>query len=567
MSLNPRRFPTAALFLALILAGCAKVAGPPGGPVDKTGPEVVATYPVENALEVDAIEFIAVDFSENIEKKSIKEAVFISPRFDEEPELKWKGRQLRIIPPDSLADNTTYIINIAAEVRDLRNNKMDNSFTFAFSTGESISRGIIEGTVIKDGKALSGATIGLYHDSTVNYLDHIDSIDASYITVSGKEGDYNLRFLPDGDYFIMAFDDKNNNRRLDFPREAYGLPDRSVGIEAGETLDAINLYMNEQDTSTVTILSAAVTENRLVKVRFTEKISSDTLINNRQRIYLIGSGETETKIPVSSIKEPTETEGTIYNLFFPGLDSGIFRIRIDRSIMKPADTAEREYLESPDFEVTYAADETAPKVESVAVATRPIFPSEDRLEILFSEPVQKARVEADGVTMSDGDSTDLSLAYDWRDDFRLRVTADELVWNMTYDLRIDGAAVYDLAGNRTTDSVLSFSLATYDEDSLGSVSGKVMVGEQIDSAGVIFLIFDAIQSRAEFRREISGNDFSFVLPPDKYILSGFIDRNGNLRHDCGTLRPFRLSETAAVYADTIRVRARFETADIEFHFK
>ena len=105
MSVKSGCFP-AAVLVALVLAGCAKMAAPPGGPVDKTGPEVVATYPIENALEVSGIEYIAIDFSENIEKKSIKEAIFISPSFSEKPEFRWKGRQLRIIPPDSLAESS-----------------------------------------------------------------------------------------------------------------------------------------------------------------------------------------------------------------------------------------------------------------------------------------------------------------------------------------------------------------------------------------------------------------------------------------------------------------------------
>jgi len=64
-----------------------------------------------------------------------------------------------------------------------------------------------------------------------------------------------------------------------------------------------------------------------------------------------------------------------------------------------------------------------------------------------------------------------------------------------------------------------------------------------------------------------GDRFKFSVKPGKYVMSGYLDRDGNGKYDFGTLKPFKYSENYFNYPDTIRVRARFESAGIELHIK
>ena len=51
-----------------IIFGCAKVASPPGGPEDKTPPDIISTYPLNNAVNIQKDNKITIAFSEGVDK-------------------------------------------------------------------------------------------------------------------------------------------------------------------------------------------------------------------------------------------------------------------------------------------------------------------------------------------------------------------------------------------------------------------------------------------------------------------------------------------------------------------
>jgi len=107
------------ILIPLLLNQCAQVAAPPGGPVDKTAPVILSSWPGRDSVNVKRSDRINIEFSESINKNSVEKAVFITPRQSDEPELKWKGNILSIILPDSFAENSTYIVNLGSSISDL----------------------------------------------------------------------------------------------------------------------------------------------------------------------------------------------------------------------------------------------------------------------------------------------------------------------------------------------------------------------------------------------------------------------------------------------------------------
>jgi hypothetical protein len=60
----------------------------------------------------------------------------------------------------------------------------------------------------------------------------------------------------------------------------------------------------------------------------------------------------------------------------------------------------------------------------------------------------------------------------------------------------------------------------------------------------------------------AGEDYHFKITdlfPATYRLSAYYDVNNNGRFDGGRIRPFNFAEPIALYADTVSVRARWET--------
>ncbi|MCP4705010.1 MAG: Ig-like domain-containing protein, partial [candidate division Zixibacteria bacterium] len=202
-----RLFPVILISIITLLLSCAEVSGPPGGPRDETAPTISSTMPISGMVNVPVGNQITITFSERITTKDVEEAIFITPRPDGEVKYSWKKTSLLITLPNYFKSNTTYVISIGTEMKDLRGNKLEESFSFAFSTGETIAEGSIKGLVIQDDKPTAGITIGLYDYSLLDSILVSDSLYPPYLTQSGKDGEFEFNYLPDGKYFVLAFGD------------------------------------------------------------------------------------------------------------------------------------------------------------------------------------------------------------------------------------------------------------------------------------------------------------------------------------------------------------------------
>jgi hypothetical protein len=115
------------LFMAFLLS-CAKEGFPPGGPEDKTPPEVVRTIPESGNTMVDSETSVQVWFSEGIDSRSAADAVFITPFFDEEDrKINVRGRKISISFTESLDSNRTYVITLGTGIKDYRSNPLEVS--------------------------------------------------------------------------------------------------------------------------------------------------------------------------------------------------------------------------------------------------------------------------------------------------------------------------------------------------------------------------------------------------------------------------------------------------------
>jgi hypothetical protein len=133
-------------FWLLQLNGCASRGRPGGGPVDKTPPEIVFTFPQPDSLNIDQIPQIDIHFSERMDEASVAKSIFTSPPLDYD--IDWSGgEQLSLNLKHELDNDRTYLITIGTGVMDARKNRMNNSFQLAFSTGAYLDRGKLSGHV------------------------------------------------------------------------------------------------------------------------------------------------------------------------------------------------------------------------------------------------------------------------------------------------------------------------------------------------------------------------------------------------------------------------------------
>ena len=97
------------LFLTLLLAGCAKIVTPVGGPKDTTPPKIVKESPANHSTKFDS-KSIKITFDEFVVLNNPNQTVIVSPPLKENPELSISGKSVIIKLPDSLRSNTTYSI-------------------------------------------------------------------------------------------------------------------------------------------------------------------------------------------------------------------------------------------------------------------------------------------------------------------------------------------------------------------------------------------------------------------------------------------------------------------------
>nr|MBN2277954.1 Ig-like domain-containing protein [candidate division Zixibacteria bacterium] len=552
------------LCLLPLVINCAKVMAPPGGPEDKTGPVVLETCPSGNTIGVIPDNKISIQFSEGIEKKTVAGAIFISPRFDGPLEYKWKKNDLIITLPDSFAPDITYVINVGAEITDLRKNKMDNSHIFAFSTGEQISSGNISGRIFQGGNPVSGMTVGLYQAFESPDSIRFDSTYAPYLTISGKTGEYKLDYLPDGQYFVLAFDDKNRNQLFDFGKESFGISDRPVSFRPESRQEIIDFNLIEQDTSKVSIVSISLTDENLIKVRFSRNIPGHLIYDNLDRIFLIPADSLLTPINPLAVKENKDENFSTFNFFFRNLQNGEYRFEMSGD--KWASISGGTEITGKTMTIELNVDNKPPKIESFSHQDKTVFADDSILTFSFSEPIERINNNDSQITVIDLDSTTYACRYRWPDAFNLELTAGGLNGGRKYSVTVDETVFSDYAGNLMGDSLSQYGFSTYDPDSLGTISGSVRINTALESQGSKYLIFTS-QQKVILKQRFTGSAFSLNIPPGNYIISGFLDRNENGNLDFGSLFPFSYAETTARYPDTVRVRARFETAGVEFEFR
>ena len=150
--------PPAVLLALALLAGCARVGPPTGGPEDSTPPEVVTTVPAEDATNVGLDTEIRIEFSEEMSRVATERAFSIEPGVALR-NLRWEGPTMVAQPVDGLPDSTTFTVQIAEGASDYHGVALSSAFALLFSTGESLDSGLISGTVTMQEEGLAGVTV------------------------------------------------------------------------------------------------------------------------------------------------------------------------------------------------------------------------------------------------------------------------------------------------------------------------------------------------------------------------------------------------------------------------
>lgn len=252
---------------ALLIAACARMAPPPGGPPRFTPPKLLGAFPDSGVAPCDFRGVAEFRFDEVTSEGGtpnfgygtgdLEKLIVFSPD-TAVPTVEWHRDRITVRPRAGWRPNQTYRIELLPGVMDLRQNISKTGQTIAFTTCGPPPTRVLSGRAVdwSSARAAPGALIEAFHlpDS------------ARYRTVTDSTGRFRLAELPEGPYLIVATVDQNRDHKRG-PTEAWD----SVRVDAAR--DTVGeIWAFPRDTLPPKIVDATRQDSQSILVTFAKPI-------------------------------------------------------------------------------------------------------------------------------------------------------------------------------------------------------------------------------------------------------------------------------------------------------
>ena len=530
-----------AFAIILLLVGCAKQAPPPGGLEDKTGPEIVKHYPAADAVNVDPHMVVELEFSEFVNRPSVESSLFMSPDPILRLKYKWSGRKLKLIYLDPLEQDRTYVVSIGSEAKDLRGNPAGKTTTIAFSTGDELDEGRFHGWIggVEKPQTISIWAYRLEQDSLPDPLTDV----AEYRIQAKTDGTFRLEYLKLGTYRVFAVDDRNRDGLWNPVSELIGTAPWDVAVE--EMTDHwVSFLPVMQDTSAISIRRIKQIDAR----RYDTKLSRVVRTCNCSFVDSVGA-----RIPtIASYTQKDEpetwtlfTESDLFSGSWIAACSGLDNLNRRWETADTFDVADKPDTVAPQLVTGWPSDFPKPAI------------SPDSVMLIFDEPVAYVTLEDTILRItSSRDTLGVQIhSFDVRT--VLFTPSAKIDSGGRYVLAFDGHTIADLSGNALSDTSVFYSFAVLAPDSLGTILGSF----NAETGGQYLLKLHSLGTGNVYDSlSASVGPYRFdQIPSGRYVISVVQDRDRDSTLSAGSVIPFKFSEPFFQAADTISVRARWES--------
>ncbi len=541
-------------FLIIFAAGCANQLSPGGGERDKIPPEITEYYPKDKTVNYNE-NVISLTFSEYVDQRSVKDAIFISPKINGEIEYNWSGKSLEIEFADtSLKPNCTYVVTIGTDITDINErNRIAEPLVFSFSTGDKIDEGKVSGKI--------------YHDKPSGIMIYAFKLDSSDVnpllnfpdnlTQAGEKGDYNIMGLKEGKYRLIAVKDEFRDFKYDIGSDMFGVLNNDILINELDTQSvSYDFLLSEEDTTVPEVVNLTMTDANHLIIEFSEPIDSSKLINDD--FYIIDS----TLNKKTDIRYLFKNKSTKYVLVFSDsiISSNDYHLYVSKLSDKTGNISEKQIIR---FTATDKPDTSKPRLLSISPLKRTeSLLNETEFQMLFDEALNLEDVNKN-ISLQKNEDTSINISAEKIDDsnFNIKIK-DILESNTEYTFRINLRNLPDIAGN-TTDTTLIRKIRTENELDYTGVSGNITASKK--NVRVILESSDKKNRYENYTDSLGIFNFNKVKP-GKYILWAYEDSDSSKSFSYGKPYPFKPSEKFVFYPDTINVRARWPVGEVKLNF-
>ena len=549
---------SAILFL-FIFSDCANQLPPGGGEVDKIPPRIVEVYPEQGTTNFDD-DYFEIGFSEYVDKRSVNDAVFISPAIDGALDFDWSGKYVRVYFPDTLKKNVTYVVTIGTDVVDLNNkNRMAEAYTLIFSTGNKIDKGIIKGKIF-DPKP-DGTLIFAYkiNGDTINPAKR----KPDYISQAGKDGSFKLSALANGDYRVFAILDEYRDLLYQAGQDKFGVPYKDFTIDDKDTLiQNLNFFLSIEDTAKPRLVSAVMTDRNHILVNFNEIVDSTIIRTNNFSIYdsttskkyqpkYAYKGNTKKTEMVLAINDSLSSEDNVY-LFVNTVKDKFGNV----------------------FANDFSSITISTKKDTSFNILKSSFPSysskgadfKNQHFVFYFDDGFDSTIAKTGIVFSDTSGKKINFKTKFIDDATFEIVPlRSLEPEKDYLIKFDLSKFTDAAGNKI-DSIYKYKFSTINGLDFTGVKGKIYNVDE--SKNPIIVLQNTKADNLVYRQKPKNNTFSFErVEAGVYMLWCYLDTDSSGTYTYGNLFPFKPSEEFSVYKDTLNLRPRWVQTDLNFLFK
>lgn len=257
------------VLLGLIQQQCANTVSPTGGPRDTSPPKIDSSKTTPNFSTNFKDNEIVLTFEEWVKLNDASNQVVISPFLEEKPDIKLKGKSVRVTFNEELKENTTYTIAFGNAIQTLKESKADENFRFIFSTGPEIDSLGLSGTVAN---ASDKVPVEDFYVLLYDNLD--DSVILSqrpfYFAKTDNNGRFSLSNIKADTFRVFALKDNNFNYNFDLPSEEIGFVKEPL-ILTDSTNQAVLKILVFQEAQELKLVGKQAIEPGLIRVRFNQK--------------------------------------------------------------------------------------------------------------------------------------------------------------------------------------------------------------------------------------------------------------------------------------------------------
>ncbi|HEX2866003.1 MAG TPA: Ig-like domain-containing protein [Ignavibacteriales bacterium] len=547
----------------LQMAGCANQLPPAGGPIDRTPPEIVDAYPKNGTTDFKDDHF-EVTFSKYVDRRSVQDAIFISPAIEGEMEYDWSGKTLRVNFPGKLKDSVTYVVTFGTDLVDINNrNRMAQAYSFSFSTGSRIDKGVVEGKVYLSDP--SGVMIYAYPIKDTSKVNPTKE-KPEYISQAGKDGSYRMPGMAPGQYRIFAVKDELKDFIYNVGEDLYGAPYRDISISQKDSLfKNLDYFLAKEDTAKPRLVSAAMTDRFHVLTAVSEEF--DSTIISSQNFFLYDSTLQREVKPLYAFRGRAKATEVILSFKEnPGEQDNVYLVA-KRITDKNGNSTNNDFVK---LTVSTKPDTTAPKL----LQTKPprgesgVETRGAEFYFYFDDGFDSTRAKT-GISAIDKAGLKLPVEVSFLDDasFKVKIPV-ELKARQNYSIKVDLRMIADAAGNRT-DSVFTLPFTTSAGMDFTGVSGSVKTDTNMTKSNLVVVLQGVDKEKPVYKKRIGRKkDFNFnKVTPGKYQVWSFEDRDSTGVYNMGKPYPFKPSDRFTFYPDTLNLRARWPVEDVIVEYK